>query len=75
MQRHSVPYEYDIPAQVVGFGNSAYTPSDVLTFSRMPFVRSDECKKNVTDQLAIFSFIPDKYCVGVTNSKYRLAGS
>ncbi|XP_034255654.1 uncharacterized protein LOC117653824 [Thrips palmi] len=53
---------------VVGFGNTAYEASETLRFAKLPFVRADDCKKLVDDQLAIFNLLPDKYCVGFVNN-------
>ncbi|XP_052121866.1 uncharacterized protein LOC113217967 [Frankliniella occidentalis] len=53
---------------VVGFGYTADVASDELRFAKLPFIRGEECRKQVTDKLAIFSHLPDKFCVGFVNS-------
>ncbi|KAJ1531382.1 hypothetical protein ONE63_000063 [Megalurothrips usitatus] len=52
---------------VIGFGDLPERPSEELRFARLPFVRGDVCKKKVVDSLAVFTLIPDKFCVGFVN--------
>lgn len=52
---------------VVGFGGRPGQPSDKLQSARLPFVQRDECRKRVTDKLAVYSDLEDKFCVGFVN--------
>ncbi len=58
-----------VSSQIVGFGYSADVASEELRFAKLPFIRGDECRRHVTDNLAIFTHLPDKFCVGFINSE------
>ncbi|KAJ1522494.1 hypothetical protein ONE63_001684 [Megalurothrips usitatus] len=50
---------------VVGFGGER--PTKELHFALLPFAKSDECRKNVSDILAVFNKLKDKFCIGFVN--------
>ncbi|KAJ1519759.1 hypothetical protein ONE63_005015 [Megalurothrips usitatus] len=52
---------------VIGFGGLSESPSEELKFARLPFVHADTCRKHVNNKLAVFSVLPDKFCVGSVN--------
>ncbi|XP_034248420.1 uncharacterized protein LOC117649629 [Thrips palmi] len=52
---------------VVGFGDTAERAHDSLRFALLPFIKSAECKRHVTDSLAVYNKLPDKFCIGFVN--------
>ena len=51
--------------QVVGYSTS----NDKLSFGRLPFIRAEVCGLNISDSLAVFLDVPDKFCVGFVKSE------
>lgn len=64
---HLKSFCFAVARQVVGFGNTAYHASETLRFARLPFVDREICKREVEDKLAIYTLLPDKFCVGSVN--------
>ncbi|KAE8742065.1 hypothetical protein FOCC_FOCC012392 [Frankliniella occidentalis] len=52
---------------VVGYGNTLDNPHADLHFAKLPFIKSDECKHRVSDSLAIYNKLQDKFCIGFIN--------
>ncbi|XP_034252944.1 uncharacterized protein LOC117652273 isoform X2 [Thrips palmi] len=52
---------------VVGFGGERNTPIESLQLSKLPFVDLEICQGTVPDKLLVYTYLTDKFCVGVAN--------
>ncbi|XP_034239851.1 uncharacterized protein LOC117644454 isoform X2 [Thrips palmi] len=52
---------------VVGFGDTSARSHDNLRFGMLPFINSAECKRDVSESLAVYNKLPDKFCIGFVN--------